>query len=158
MKHIFMNMAVVGLFSLGLASCSDELNISSIDPQSKTTYDDMELLAKQYATLGLTGQTGPAGKPDISADEGETGFYRTTFNLQELCSDECIWAWQNDNDIPALTNIAWTAASDRVNWAYQRLAYDITLFNQYLSETETREGDDYKKYRAEVRFSMLAWP
>ena len=47
MKHIFMNMAVVGLFSLGLASCSDELNISSIDPQSKTTYDDMELLAKQ---------------------------------------------------------------------------------------------------------------
>ena len=152
MKHIFMNMAVVGLFSLGLASCSDELNISSIDPQSKTTYDDMELLAKQYATLGLTGQAGPAGKPDISADEGETGFYRTTFNLQELCSDECIWAWQNDNDIPALTNIAWTAASDRVNWAYQRLAYDITLFNQYLSETETREGDDYKKYRAEVRF------
>ena len=152
MKHIFMNMAVVGLFSLGLASCSDELNISSIDPQSKTTYDDMELLAKQYATLGLTGQAGPAGKPDISADEGETGFYRTTFNLQELCSDECIWAWQNDNDIPALTNISWTAASDRVNWAYQRLAYDITLFNQYLSETETREGDDYKKYRAEVRF------
>lgn len=74
MKHIFMNMAVVGLFSLGLASCSDELNISSIDPQSKTTYDDMELLAKQYATLGLTGQAGPAGKPDISADEGETGF------------------------------------------------------------------------------------
>ena len=107
MKHIFMNMAVVGLFSLGLASCSDELNISSIDPQSKTTYDDMELLAKQYATLGLTGQAGPAGKPDISADEGETGFYRTTFNLQELCSDECIWAWQNDNDIPALTNIVW---------------------------------------------------
>ena len=152
MKHIFMNMAVVGLFSLGLASCSDELNISSIDPQSKTTYDDMELLAKQYATLGLTGQAGPAGKADISADEGETGFYRTTFNLQELCSDECIWAWQNDNDIPALTNISWTAASDRVNWAYQRLAYDITLFNQYLSETETREGDDYKKYRAEVRF------
>ena len=117
MKHIFMNMAVVGLFSLGLASCSDELNISSIDPQSKTTYDDMELLAKQYATLGLTGQAGPAGKSDISADEGETGFYRTTFNLQELCSDECIWAWQNDNDIPALTNISWTAASDRVNWA-----------------------------------------
>ena len=152
MKHIFMNMAVVGLFSLGLASCSDELNISSIDPQSKTTYDDMELLAKQYATLGLTGQAGPDGKADISADEGETGFYRTTFNLQELCSDECIWAWQNDNDIPALTNISWTAASDRVNWAYQRLAYDITLFNQYLSETENREGDDYKKYRAEVRF------
>ena len=126
MKHIFMNMAVVGLFSLGLASCSDELNISSIDPQSKTTYDDMELLAKQYATLGLTGQAGPAGKSDISADEGETGFYRTTFNLQELCSDECIWAWQNDNDIPALTNISWTAASDRVNWAYQRLAYDVS--------------------------------
>ena len=33
----------------------------------------MELLAKIYSTLGLTGQKGPAGSGDISSDEGESG-------------------------------------------------------------------------------------
>lgn len=76
MKNIFVKTAVAGILTLGMASCADDLNISSIDPQSSPSYNDMELLAKNYATLGLTGQAGPAGKGDISGDEGESGFYR----------------------------------------------------------------------------------
>ena len=67
---------------MGMTSCANDLNISSIDPQTSTSYEDMELLAKVYGTLGMTGQKGPAGAGDISSDEGESGFYRTTFNLQ----------------------------------------------------------------------------
>ncbi len=147
MKNILLKTAVVGLCVYGFASCSDELNITSVDPQSSASYDETALLAKQYATLGLTGQDGPAGDGDISGDEGETGFYRTTFNLMELCTDECIWAWQTDEDIPAITNIAWTSSSTRVYWAYQRLAYDITLYNSYLAE-----GCGDETSQAEVRF------
>ncbi len=132
---------------MGFASCADELDISSIDPQSSATYDETALLAKQYATLGLTGQTGPDGNGDISGDEGETGFYRVTFNLMELCTDECIWAWQTDEDIPAITNISWTSSSTRTYWAYQRLAYNITLYNSYLAE-----GCGDETSQAEVRF------
>ena len=122
MKHI------AALLMGGVAtSCINDLNISSIDPQSSSSYGDMELLAKIYSTLGLTGQKGPAGSGDISSDEGESGFYRTTFNLQELCTDECLWAWQTDPDIPQITNIDWTASSVRVQWAFQRLAFDVTL-------------------------------
>ena len=115
MRNILIKTAVAGFLCLGLASCADELNISSIDPQSSPSYDADGLLAKQYATLGLTGQAGPAGKADMSADEGESGFYRVIFNLQELCTDEVIWAWQTDTDIPALTNIAWNSSSVRAN-------------------------------------------
>ena len=136
MKKIFLQTAAAGIVVLMAASCADELNISSIDPKSSSSYDATELLAKQYATLGLTGQVGPTGNSDISGDEGEIGFYRTTFNLQELCTDECIWAWQTDTDIPQITNIRWTSASTRCYWAYQRLAYDITLYNQFISEQE----------------------
>lgn len=150
MKHIILKTAALGLFVLGgMSSCSDDLNISSIDPKSEPSYDMEQLFAKQYATLGLTGQSGPAGSGDLSMDEGESGFYRTVFNLQELCSDECIWAWQTDPDIPTITNIAWTANSVRVNWAYQRLAFNITLYNQFL--TEQADVADEKKL-AEVRF------
>ena len=149
MKHIIIKTATLGLLALGIASCTDDLKISSIDPQSSPTYDATELLAKQYATLGLTGQKGPAGNADISGDEGESGFFRTIFNLQELCTDECVWAWQTDTDIPAITNIAWNSSSIRCNWAYQRLAYNITLYNQFISEQTGKMDDDVI---AEVRF------
>jgi hypothetical protein len=152
MKKILFNTVAVGLALAGLASCSDELNISSVDPQSSTNYDPIELLAKQYATLGLTGQAGPAGKADISDDEGESGFYRTIFNLQTLCSDECIWAWQNDADIPALTNIAWSKDSKRARWAYMRMAFDVTLFNSFLTDNGSRSDGEWPHFLAEVRF------
>ena len=70
MKKIFIKTAFVGLLSMGLTSCADDLNISSIDPQTSSTYEDMQLLAKIYSTMGLTGQKGPAGNSDISSDEG----------------------------------------------------------------------------------------
>lgn len=154
MKHIFLKTVLAALLMGGVTtSCINDLNISSVDPQSSSTYGDMELLAKVYSTLGLTGQRGPAGSGDISSDEGESGFYRTTFNLQELCTDECLWAWQTDVDIPQITNIGWTSSSVRVQWAFQRLAFDVTLCNFYLENTEGKaEEADYKRYRAEVRF------
>lgn len=152
MKKIMIKTAVAGLVLAGLTACSDELNISSVDPQSSMTADPIELLAKQYATLGLTGQSGPAGKGDISDDEGESGFYRTIFNLETLCSDECLWAWQNDADIPAITNIAWSKDSKRTRWAYMRLAFDVTLFNSFLTDNASRTDGEWPHYLAEVRF------
>ena len=149
MKKIILTTAATGILALGMVSCSDELNISSVDPKTSQSYDATELLAKQYATLGLTGQVGPTGSSDISGDEGEIGFYRTTFNLQELGTDECIWAWQTDTDIPQITSLRWTSASTRCYWAYQRLSYDITLYNQFIYE---QEGKVEASTIAEVRF------
>ena len=141
-----------GFAGLAMASCWNDLDIESIDPQSSPTYDDMQLLAKAYSTLGLTGQKGPSGSGDISSDEGESGFYRTTFNLMVLPTDECNWAWQTDTDIPQITGISWSSSSQRTQWCYQRLGFDIVLFNTYLAETADRTGEDYKYYHAEVRF------
>ena len=147
-----MKSAIAGLLLMGTVSCTDELNISSIDPKTTPNYDDMELLAKQYATLGLTGQIGGAGNQDFGDDEGESGFYRVIFNLQELCSDETAWAWQDNEDMKPLTNIQWTQSSARTYWAYQRLAFDVTLYNSYLSQQAGRTDGEYPHYLAEVRF------
>lgn len=152
MKKIAIKTVLAGLLLMGTASCTDELNISSIDPNSTPTYDDMELLAKQYATLGLTGQIGGAGNQDFGDDEGESGFYRVIFNLQELCTDETAWAWQDNEDMRPLTTISWTQSSARAYWTYQRLAFDITLYNSYLSQVGDRTDGEYAHYVAEVRF------
>ena len=149
---MYIKSAVAALLALGFASCADDLNISPIDPQTSSSYEPMQLLAKQYATLALTGQKGGAGSDDLSGeDEGEKGFYRTTFNLQELPADECIWAWQTDPDIPQLTGMMWSKNSSRTNWAYQRLGFNITQYNFFLQETEGSTGE-VAGYRAEVRF------
>ena len=150
MKKILFKTIAAAVLTLGMTGCVNDLDISSNDPQSSPNPDDMGLLAKCYATLGLTGQDGGAGNGDLSLDEGESGFYRTTFNLQELPTDECMWAWQTDTDIPQITMMNWNSSSVRVQWAYTRLTYDITLFNSYLSQVA--DDDKNRQYRAEVRF------
>ena len=150
MKHIVLKSIAAAILTLGMTGCSDELNLRSIDPQSSPSADEMAVLAKCYATLGVTGQKGPAGDGDLSDDEGESGFYRTTFNCQELSTDECLWAWQTDGGIPEFTNMSWNSSTTRVQWVYTRLTYDITLFNSYLQNTA--DDADHKTMRAEVRF------
>ena len=150
MKNIFVKTIAAAVLTLGMTGCANDLDIGSIDPQSSPNPDAMGLLAKCYGVLGLTGQRGGTGNGDLSLDEGESGFYRTTFNLQELPTDECMWAWQTDNDIPQITMIGWNSSSVRVQWTYTRLTYDITLFNSYLSQVA--DNDENRQYRAEVRF------
>ena len=149
MKKIFITTAMASMLCMGFVSCADELNIKSIDPQSSPTYTAEGLLAKQYATLGLTGQKGAAGSADLSGDEGESGFIRTVFNLQELMTDEILWAWQDNEGIAAITHMSWDKSNARVNWAYQRLIFDITLYNQFISEQTGKMSEDKI---AEVRF------
>ena len=150
MKKIFITTAMASMLCMGFVSCADELNIKSIDPQSSPTYTVEGLLAKQYATLGLTGQKGPDGSSDLTgADEGESGFIRTIFNLQELMTDETAWAWQDNPGIAPITSMSWTKDNVRVDWAYQRLIFNVTLYNQFISEQTGSLSDDQV---AEVRF------
>ena len=149
MKKIFIKTAMASMLCMGFVSCADELNIKSVDPLNHPTYNVEGLLAKQYATLGLTGQKGPAGVADLSCDEGESGFIRTIFNLQELMTDETLWAYQENPGIAPITNMDWTKDNVRVNWAYQRLSFDITLYNFFISEQTGSLSEDKI---AEVRF------
>ena len=151
MKKIFIKTAMASMLCMGFVSCADELNIKSIDPQSSPTYTVPGLLAKQYATLGLTGQKGPDGSSDFSTGdpEGEYGFIRTVFNLQELMTDETAWAWQENPGITPITSMSWTKDNVRVDYAYQRLIFNVTLYNQFISEQTGSLSDDQV---AEVRF------
>ena len=149
MKKIFITAAMASMLCMGFVSCADELNIKSVDPLNHQTYTVEGLLAKQYATLGLTGQKGPAGLQDISGDEGETGFIRTVFNLQELMTDETLWAYQGNEGITQITCMDWDKNNPRVNLAYQRLSFNINQYNFFITEQSgSLSGDQI----AEVRF------
>ena len=152
LKHIFSAALTVAV-SLGNVSCINDLDISSIDPQNSSSFDQEGAFVKQYALLGLTGQKGLAGTPDLDGqDEGESGFYRTIFNCQELPTDECVWVWQDNVDIPQFTSIAWNSSSQRTEWVYVRLGYDITQMNFFLDQIADKTDEESLRQRAEVRF------
>jgi hypothetical protein len=151
-KHIF-SVALLSAAAFGATSCVNDLDISSIDPQTTSSFNQGEVFVKGYAMLGLTGQKGVAGSPDLDGqDEGESGFYRTTFNCNELPTDECIWAWQDNVDIPQFTKIGWNSSSQRTEWTYVRLGYDITQYNFFLDQTEGKTDSESLRQRAEIRF------
>ncbi len=151
--QLLCSAALAVAAALGATSCIADLDQSPIDPQMNFEFDQQATFAKQYALLGLSGQQGPAGSGDLDGqDEGESNFYRTVFNLNELCTDECIWAWQDNAGIPELTRISWTPSLQRVEWAYTRLGYDILQMNYFLDNIEGLEDEESVRQRAEVRF------
>ena len=151
-KQLF-SAALIAVLSSGVTSCINDLDISPIDPQTGSSFDQQGVFVKGYAMLGVTGQKGIDGSPDLDGqDEGESGFYRTTFNCNELPTDECLWAWQENQDIPQLTSISWSPSSQRTEWVYVRLGYDITQYNFFLDQTEGMTDAETLRQRAEIRF------
>jgi hypothetical protein len=152
-----------------VTSCEKKLDLI---PQNDLTpakaYSTSEgyksVLAKIYGGLSISGNTGPAGQPDIGGglDEGsQVGFIRGFFNFQELPTDEAVVAW-NDQTIQDIHALRWTSADPFIRGMYARPIYNITLGNEYLRESTDEKlaargisgaaADDIRKSRAEVRF------
>ena len=140
-----------------------------IDPDvvnSGTVFDDTasykQVLAKLYAGLAVTGQTGPAGQPDISGiDEGFGQYIRMYFYHQEFSTDEALISW-NDQTIKDFHYQSWGSSDNFIAAMYYRLFFQVSACNQFIRETTPSKLDDrgvsgtlrtnIEKYRAESRF------
>ena len=85
-----------------------------------------QLLAKQYASLGLTGQKGPDGNGDMSGDEGESGFYRTVFNLYAI-------EGKSHQEIAQLLGIKADTSASQYHRARSLLAKSISAYKSKAS-------------------------
>ena len=161
-------MAITTL-TMVLGSCAKKLDIF---PQNDLTPEKVyantagynSVLAKLYATLAITGNSGPAGSPDISGglDEGsQVAFIRGLFNCQELPTDEAVVAW-NDQTIQNFHGLSWNSGDPFLKGMYARPVYNITLTNEYIRESTDdklasrgitgTDAANIKKSRAEARF------
>lgn len=152
-----------------LGSCAKQLDLypqNDLTPEKTYATADgyKSVLAKIYGTMAITGNTGPAGQPDISGglDEGsQVPFIRAFFNMQELPTDEAVCAW-NDKTIKDFHNFKWTAADVFLYGMYARPIYNITLINEYLRESTPEKvssrningqaAEDIAASRGEARF------
>ncbi len=135
------------MLAMGFVSCEDALNKQPVteltesqafeDPEAYT-----EFLARVYAGLAVSGQEGPAGRPDIQGiDEGFSNYTRQFWKHQELNTDEAIIAW-NDGTIHDLHNHVWTSSNEFIRAMYDRIYFQIGIANQYLRETTDAKLDE----------------
>ncbi|UOQ70291.1 RagB/SusD family nutrient uptake outer membrane protein [Hymenobacter cellulosilyticus] len=164
----FATLAVASsLLGAATTSCVGDLDR---DPFNEVTSDVVysdpanykPILAKLYAGLALSGQTGPSGKPDLSGvDEGFSNYIRQYWSIQELPTDEAVIAW-GDDGLQDYHLMNWTANNPFIRSMYNRIFYQITACNEYIRETKDDKLSSrnitganlasIKNYRAEARF------
>jgi hypothetical protein len=108
-QYIFFSIITAILVIAGLSSCVDDLNTLPLDPEEHVSdivfTEDIapyqQLLAKIYAGLAISGNSGGDGDPDVAGVDGgsHASFLRGLWNLQELPTDEAHCTW-NDEGIP----------------------------------------------------------
>jgi hypothetical protein len=150
-----------------ISSCTKDLDRTPfVEVTSATVYKDFsnykQILAKVYAGLAVSGQQGPAGRPDISGiDEGFSTYLRQYWKAQQLPTDEAVIGW-NDGSLPDYHDMDWTSSNEFITAMYNRIFYQITLCNEFIRETTDGKLSDRgitgenlttaKVFRAEARF------
>lgn len=162
MKSILNKILFIVSISFVLFSCHKDLDQSPIDPDSFTEQDVFAnateakgALAKLYAGLALTGQTGPAGDADIDTDiidEGFSQYTRMMFNLNELTTDHAVVGW-GDAGLQDMHGMYWAAGNDFTDAMYYRLAQEVSFCNSFITNAEALNADaNVQLYIAEARF------
>ena len=171
MKKTQIKLLGISLLLLVLLfpSCTDDLNqapesVNAIPGDEFFSNPDSykQNLAKLYAGLAISGQSGPAGSPDISGiDEGESQYVRGFWLMQELTTDEAVIAW-NDGTIKDFHNQSWTSLDRFITATFARFSFQIVNCNEFLRQTTdeklaARGVDATLKaeiaiFRAEARF------
>ncbi|MBP6979252.1 MAG: RagB/SusD family nutrient uptake outer membrane protein [Lentimicrobiaceae bacterium] len=164
--NIFLLIAA-GIFVF--TSCVKDLDTVPLDKDEITAasvYEDTAsyklVLAKLYAGLAVSGQTGPHGAGDISGiDEGFGQYLRGYWYHQELTTDEAVMSW-SDQTIKDLHWQTWGTSDVFIAAMYYRIFYQISICNEYIRETSDSKlsergiSSDLRTmvgyYRAEARF------
>ena len=125
-----------------LASCTKDLDRQpKYGNTASSLYKDLagykSVLAKVYAGLTLTGNTGPDGSGDIAGiDEGFSSYLRQYWSAQELTTDEALIGW-NDATIRDFHFMTWSSADVFLRALYNRIYFQITLANEFIRESST---------------------
>lgn len=158
--------AAAAVLLVAAAGCTD----LTVQPKSTVTTANIftdttsyrAFLAKLYAGLAVTGQTGPAGNGDIQGiDEGFSQYIRLYWQMEELPTEEAVIAW-NDAGVQELNTQLWSSSNQFLTGMYSRIFFQVSLANEFLRQTtdaqlasrnvSATEKAKIQGYRAEARF------
>ena len=148
------------------AACTDPTVAPKSTINSETVFTEPSayraLIAKVYAGLAVTGQTGPFGNADIvTNDEGFSQYMRLYWQMQTLPTDDAVIAW-GDQALSELNTQMWSSANPFLGAMYYRIYFQVAMANVFLRETSASKlssrgvsgplATEIATYRAEARF------
>lgn len=167
-------LITTSLFLISITACKKVLDLTptngvTVDVAYSTPLGYKQGLAKMYGAFALTGNSGPAGSPDISTttiDEGLSDFFRMFWNVQELSTDEAIpnfgWTGNTDAGLQDFHNMNWAAGNPLLKGLYVRSTYQILLCNEFIRQCSDNNlskrgitglsADTIRRYIPEARF------
>lgn len=166
MKNKFLVAAIAALIA---TSCQKTLDLAPTnDLTTANIYKDMagyqSVIAKVYGALATTGNSGPAGSPDIATsiiDEGFSDFNRSFWYLQELPTEEAVWSYY-DNGTTDLNTMTWTPNNTVVKGLFKRTYFNMVLCNEFIDQSSDAKLSDrgiggadavkIRQFREEARF------
>lgn len=169
MSHMqtFLRRALLPLACVSAAiGCTDLTVPPKSSVSSATIFNDESnyraYIARIYAGLAVTGQSGPAGNGDIAGiDEGFSHYLRLLWQMNELPTDEAAIAW-NDAGVQPLNTQLWPSNNPFLTAMYYRVYFQVGLANDFLRETSdaklaernvsAQTRTQIRTYRAEARF------
>jgi hypothetical protein len=167
LKLILVGIIGASALLFSTQSCKKQLNQKpKYGLNSEVVYEDADnyinVLAKMYAGLSLSGIKGPAGNADIAGiDEGFSQYVRLMFNMQDVPTDAAVCGWA-DAGIPEMNTMEWSAENPFVKAMYFRIYYQITLCNEFIREASDEKMEErgfsesdkanIRTYREEARF------
>ena len=157
---------LIATAALLVGACTDPSVAPKSTINSETVFTEASayraLIAKVYAGLAVTGQTGPYGNSDIvTPDEGFSQYMRLYWQMQTLPTDDAIIAW-GDQALSELNTQNWSSSNSFLGAMYYRIFFQVAMANVFLRETTTGKLDsrgvtpalraEIQTYRAEARF------
>jgi hypothetical protein len=145
---------------VSLAAC-DQVGV---EPTGQAAADNIFLedgayrsyLAKLYAGLNVTGQSGPFGDADIQGiDEGFSQYVRLWWQMQELPTDEAVIAF-SDGAVQELNTNSWGPTNGFTSAMYYRISFQATQANEFLRQS-TPDLLDERNVDQSVRNRMPQW-
>ena len=170
-KNNYKLLITAGIAIAMMTACTKKLDlVPTNDITASTVYKTAagykEALAKVYGAMALTGNSGPAGNPDIPSqiisDEGNSDFLRGYWYLQSLSTDEAGWTYHNNTDPLNIHQMNWSSVNQTVGGVYYRSFFQITLCNDFINQCSDAnlssrgitgaDADNIKIYKQEARF------
>ena len=150
-------IAILGILTLTLGSCSDDLNTKpltqlSLDQLLAQDPNAIEgIVSRLYASFALSGPNGP-GSSDISDDPGESPFLRGIINLQDFTADGMKNRWGDDGLDQLTTTSDWDENNKFFRYLYNRIYYTIPQCNNLIQVLQNVEVENKEVVRSETRF------
>ncbi|WP_396633382.1 RagB/SusD family nutrient uptake outer membrane protein [Maribacter sp. R86514] len=157
-KNIIFTVFAVALF----IGCTDDLDTEPRIEQSLENLLESEpdaalgILGKLYGGLALHGIGIPGSgnqQSDIAGDDpGETVFFRSMWNMQELTTDIAKNRWGDGGLDPLTTASNWAPTNKFFGYLYNRSYFNIAQTNNFILDVQKADEPEAELFIAEARF------